>query len=103
MPTSAEIFPILAKLPLRDTLELAIRFPQQIKELLADAADMASDEPPPFPGMPKPGGTMEPLGIKPAMDARRPRAPNSAALKDFSERFPEAARIGTQYGSSVTR
>jgi hypothetical protein len=51
----------------------------------------ATDEPPPFPGMPQPGGKM----VKQAQDAAFRKAEKAIRVADsYRREFPQAARIG---------
>jgi hypothetical protein len=65
-------------------------------ELCNSAASATDGEsgPPPFRGMPKPGGTMVKDRRKGAMD----RKPTAASAKRFLDRYPDAVRIGMDAG-----
>ena len=64
--------------------------PEQLKRivrnLLRIMSGVAADEPPPFRGRPRPGGTMD---KRRALDAKAPWD------RGFADRFPEAAGIAT--------
>lgn len=61
----------------------------EVRALMGDDVDPALDEPSPFPGMPKPGGTMVAMK-KSAMDEARRWAKDS---KGFLERHPHGNRL----------
>jgi len=66
----------------------AAAFRDGLAQMLSDTDtehQPAGDEPPPFPGRPRPSGGMDRL----AHDSRPPRG-----LAPFAERFPNAARVG---------
>jgi hypothetical protein len=75
-----------------------------IKECLSKytaGRELAADEPPAFPGRPRVGGGMDPLGSaqdrRIALDAHgRPfnYGPTQAETDGFARRWPDAARIG---------
>jgi hypothetical protein len=69
----------------------------QLRSLLGEVDAMAADDPAPFRGMPKTGGTMTALDRLPPSLRRKTvdaiMAARESQRESFDERFPNAARI----------